>query len=59
MDLDLLLTSTEFSQSDNKLPDCYEISDKYEMTDMFTSTKFSDNELSDCYETNNEYETGD
>ncbi|RIA99906.1 hypothetical protein C2G38_2236677 [Gigaspora rosea] len=59
MDLDLLLTSTEFSQSDNESPDCYEISNEYETTDMFTSTEFSDNELPDCYETDDEYETGD
>ncbi|CAG8852027.1 34086_t:CDS:1, partial [Racocetra persica] len=45
--------------SDNESPDCYEISDKYETTDIFTSTEFSDNELPDCYETDDEYETGD
>ncbi|CAG8696965.1 13214_t:CDS:1, partial [Dentiscutata heterogama] len=29
----LLLTPTEFSQSDNELPDYYELSDNYETTD--------------------------
>ncbi|CAG8544568.1 8617_t:CDS:2, partial [Scutellospora calospora] len=33
MNLDLLFTLTEFSQSDNELPDYYEASDDYETTD--------------------------
>ncbi|CAG8444552.1 11580_t:CDS:2 [Dentiscutata heterogama] len=55
MDLDLLLAQTEFLQSDNELPDCYETSDN----ELLNCYKTSDNEFPDCYETSYNYETTD